>query len=101
MLQLNNLRNATINVRTLQDDLKLALIVKAARDLQIDVLAMQEVRRTGAGVFIFDDDSLRGWKLVWSGHKRKHEHGVAILIAPHVKLEDHQEHLPTCLPQFV
>ena len=25
---------------------------------------------------------------------RKHEHGVGILLAPHVKLESHQEHLP-------
>ena len=42
---------------------------------------------------MFDDDSLRGWQLVWSGHKRKREHGVGILIAPHVKLDHHTEHL--------
>ena len=30
--------------------------------------------------------------MVWSGHKRKREHGVAILMAPHVKIEDYKEH---------
>ena len=68
---MNNIRIAKINVRTLQDDLKLALIVKAARDLNIDILALQEVRRIGNGVLTFDDPSLRGWQLIWSGHKRK------------------------------
>ena len=48
-------RIATINVRTLQEDLKLAIIVKAARYLNIDILTMQEVRRTGSGVFEFND----------------------------------------------
>ena len=90
----NNIRIATINVRTLQDDIKMALIVKATAELEIDILAMQEVRRTSTGSFTFDDESLKGWQMVWSGHKRKHEHGVAILLAPHVKLEDHCEHMP-------
>ena len=90
---MNSIRIASINVRTLQDDLKLATVVKSAGDLGIDVLAMQEVRRTGSGVFTFDDDSLKGWQLVWSGHKRKRSHGVAILLAPHIKIEDHEEHL--------
>ena len=39
-------------------------------------------------------ESLKGWQFIWSGHKRKREHGVGILLAPHVKLENHQEHLP-------
>ena len=93
MSKFNNIRIASINVRTLQDDLKLAIIVKAAHDLNIDILAMQEVRRTGTGVFEFDDDSLMGWQLVWSGLKRKRAHGVAILLAPHIKMDDHQEHM--------
>ena len=32
--------------------------------------------------------------MAWSGHAVKHIHGVAILCAPHVKVEEHQEHMP-------
>ncbi len=52
------------------------------------------MRRTSTGLITFDDESLKGWQFVWSGHKRKHEHGVGILLAPHVKIEQYQEHLP-------
>ena len=93
-IQFNNIRIATINVRTAQDDIKLATIVKTASDLGIDILAMQEVRCTSSGILTFEDESLKGWQFIWSGHKRKREHGVGILLAPHVKLENHQEHLP-------
>ena len=93
-IQFNNIRIATINVRTAQDDIKLATIVKSASDLGIDILATQEVRRTSYGVLTFEDESLKGWQFIWSGHKRKREHGVGILLAPLVKLENHQEHLP-------
>lgn len=87
------IRLATINVRTLQDDFKLACIVKAAEQFDIDVLAMQEVRRTSYDSVTLEDESLKGWKLIWSGHKRKHEHGVGFLLAPHVRLEATCEHL--------
>ena len=89
----NNIRIATINVRTLQDDMKLASIIKSAHRLGIDILSMQEVRRTGNGVFMFMIYHWKGWQLIWSGHKRKREHGVGILIAPHVELDEHTEHL--------
>ena len=91
------IRIANINVRTCQDDLKLALIVRTASRLGIDVLALQEVRRTGFGSIVFDDDSIQGWQFVWSGHKRKREHGVATLLAPHVELEEYKEHLAAML----
>ena len=55
---MNNIRIATINVRTLQDDIKLATIVQTANSLNIDVLAMQEVRRTSTGLMVFDNNSL-------------------------------------------
>ena len=88
-----NIRIATINVRTCQDDMKLVDIVKAASDLKIDVLAFQEARKLGKDEFTFKVDPIQGWHVVWSGHKRKKEHGVAILLAPHVKLEEFTEHL--------
>ena len=58
---------------------------------------MQEVRHTSTGLFIFDDTVLKGGQLVWSGHKQKKEHGVGILLAPHVKLVSYQEHMPARL----
>ena len=84
-----SIRIATINVRTCQEDLKLAQVIKAASQLSIDILAIQEARRLHNGHVVLKDDSIFGWQLVWSGHKRKHQHGVAILLAPHVTLEEH------------
>ena len=84
-----NIRIATINVRTCQEDLKLAQVVKAASQLNIDILAIQEARRLYRGYVTLKDKSIFGWQLVWSGHKRKHQHGVAILLAPHVAYEEH------------
>ena len=91
---ISNISISTINVRTLQDDIKLATVIKSAGLLGIDVLCMQEVRHTSTGKFVFDDESLKGWQLIWSGHKQKKEHGVGLLLAPHVKLESYQEHMP-------
>ena len=88
---INKIRIATINVRTLQDDVKLAMIVKATSKLDIDIIALQETRRTGYGEITFEDDSIKGWQLIFSGKKKKHEHGVALLLAPHVKIVEHQE----------
>ena len=68
--------------------------MKAAKNLGFDILALQEVRHTSTGVLTFEDESLNGWQLIWSGHKRKRIHGVGILLAPHVKLVSHKEHLP-------
>lgn len=34
-----------------------------------------------------------GTQFIWSGYKRKCEHGVGILLALHVKMKDFQEHL--------
>ena len=39
---MNKIRIATINVRTLQDDMEFAGVIQATEALQIDVLAMQE-----------------------------------------------------------
>ena len=63
-----SIRIATLNVRTLQDKLKLTTTIQSARDLGFDILAMQEVRRTSIALVTFDDDSLEGWQLAWSGH---------------------------------
>ena len=93
-LNYSDIKVATINVRTLQEDMKLVSVIEAAEKCKIDVLAMQETRRTGCDWNEFQDESIRGWKMVWSGCKRKKLFGVAILLAPHVQLESHSEHLP-------
>ena len=96
-LQYNNIKIATINVRTLQDEIKIATTIQAAAKLKIDVLAMQETRILGCEKKFFQDDSLYGWQLVWSGLKRKRFHGVAFLLAPHVQLEQFTEYVPARL----
>ena len=59
----------------------------------MDIISMQEVRRTGTGLTTFDDSSLKGWQFVWEGHKRKKEHGVGILLAPHIQIQLYDIHL--------
>ena len=81
---------ATINVRACQDDMKLAEIVKTASQIKLDILAMQKARILSSGTTAFVDKSIYGWQLIWSGHKRKRQHGVAILLAPHVTLEEYE-----------
>ena len=93
-LSYSEIKIATINVRTLGDDMKLTSVIQAAEKCKIDVLAMQETRRTGCDWTEFQDESIRGWKMVWTGCKRKKLHGVATLLAPHVQLESYTEHLP-------
>jgi len=73
--------------------MKLATIIKVTESLNIDVLALQEVRRTGSDCLEFDDESLKGWQFAWSGYNVKKRHGVAVLLAPCVELEDYKEHL--------
>ena len=96
-LSYSYIKVATINVRTLSDDMKLVSIIEAAKKCNIDVLAMQETRFLGCDYCEFEDESIRGWKLAWSGLKRKKLYGVAILMAPHVKMESYAEHLPARL----
>ena len=59
----------------------------------MDIISMQEVRRTGTGLTTFDDSSLKGWQFVWGGLKRKKEHGVGILLAPHIQIQSYDIHL--------
>lgn len=45
------------------------------------------------GSFELDDDSMKGWQIIWNGYDCKKEHGVAILYAPYVAMDEYQEHL--------
>ena len=66
-----NIRIATINVQTCQDDMKLADIVKAASDLNIDVLALQEARKCGKDEFTFQDDTMLAHCMEWTPKKER------------------------------
>ena len=91
-----NINISTLNINTLTCDIKLANAVQEAKKLHLDVLALQEVRRTGKPdkPLVFDSDSgeIEGWQFVWSGFERKREAGVAFILAPHVKLVDTHYH---------
>ena len=49
---------------------------------------MQETRLTASELCPLEDKSIKGWQLIWSGHKRK-KHRLAILRAPHVTFIKH------------
>ena len=87
-----NINIATQNIRTLSCDIKLANSIQEAKNLNLDVLALQEVRRHGNGTLELDSGDTRGWQFVWSGFKRKSEAGVAFILAPHVKLIESHFH---------
>lgn len=79
----------TINVRTCRCESKLADCVTHCKQLGHVITCMQEVRQSGEGEICFDDDILKGWHLVCNGMK-KAQAGVAVALAPHVKLLDTQ-----------
>ena len=81
-----NISISTLNIKTLSCDVKLANTVQEAKNLGIDILALQEVRRRGDNDFTFESKGIEGWQFEWSGYKRKLEAGVAFILAPHVKL---------------
>ena len=91
-VRFENINIATLNINTLSCDIKLANSVQEAKNLGIDILALQETRRTGSGSLDFDSGDINGWQLVWSGYKRKLEAGVAFILAPHVTLVDKYFH---------
>ena len=88
ILHTNNIRIATINLQTAKDETKLAEYTLHVKHLKHDICFFQETHKIGEGEIEFDDPVLKGWRVVYSGFKRKAQAGVAIALAPHVKLED-------------
>ena len=88
ILQYTKLRIGTINLQTGKDELKFVECVLNAKHLNHDVCFFQETHRTGSGEIKFDDEMLKGWRVIYSGFKRKAQAGVAIVLAPHVQLKD-------------
>ena len=53
---MNYMKNITINLATLQNDTKLAIVIKATNNLDIDTLTIQESR----ALMTFEDNSIKG-----------------------------------------
>ena len=92
-VRFENIKINTLNINTLSCDVKLANSIQEAKNLNIDILALQETRRVGSGTIEFDSGDIKGWQFIWSGHKQKLEAGVAFILAPHVKLVDKHTYL--------
>ena len=84
----NRFRIGTINVQTAKEDIKLAEYVLHAKNIKQDVCCFQETHRTGNGNIEYDDPVLKGWKVIYSGFKRRSQAGVGVALAPRVTLVD-------------
>ena len=80
-------RFTTLNIRTLglKHEIKLGQVVNEIHRLQYKVTLLQEVRRPGSGML-----DINGYKLYYSGQKRRGEYGVGILVTNDVCVEDVQ-----------
>ena len=79
-------RLGTINVHTCKCESKLADCVTQFKNLEQD-MCMQLSRMRGEGEIRFDDPVLNGWHVVYNGMSIARA-GVAIVMAPHIRLVD-------------
>ena len=80
-------RLGTINVRICKCESKLADCVTQCKNLAQDIVCMQETRIRGEGEIKFDDRVLKDWHVIYNGMSIARA-GVAIVMAPHVRLMD-------------
>ena len=67
---------ATWNVRTMHQTGKLQNVKEEAIRLKVDILGLAEVRWLGSGKLVSDVHTL-----IYSGHKKEHNHGVGLLLS--------------------
>ena len=84
----HHVRIGSINTRTTKCESKLAECVIQIKRLKHDICCLQETHKIGYGEVEFDDSELKGWRVHYSGLKKKAAAGVAIVLAPHVKFID-------------
>ena len=60
-LNFKTINIATQNVRTLGCDVKFASTIQEAKNLKLDILALQETRRPGSGQIELETEGLVGW----------------------------------------
>ena len=63
-VRFENIKINTLNINTLSCDVKLANSIQEAKNLNIDILALQETRRVGSGTIEFDSGDINGWQFV-------------------------------------
>ena len=68
----------TINVRTCKDDQKLERVVKEVHKANLEICALQEVRRLNQGSATIKCDNTK-YEIHWSGHSLKRQHGVGFI----------------------
>ena len=77
----------TINVRTCKDDHKLERVVQEIHKANLEICALQEVRRLKQGSATVKCNNTK-YEIYWSGHSLKRQHGVgfAIKVDPNVEI---------------
>lgn len=78
----------TINVRTCKDDHKLEHAVQEIHKANLEICALQEVRRLKQGSAIVECGNTK-YEIHWSGHSLKRQHGVGFVVKvdPNVELD--------------
>ena len=84
----HNLIFGSINTRTAKDPMKLVEITTQSKALKQQITFLQETHICGYHHFSYDDDLLRGWKIINSGFKGKSQGGVAIILCPEAQIDD-------------
>ena len=79
-------------MRTLLCDVSLGNYVQAARDLKLDILAVQEVYRAGQDQIDFEEDDLMGWKFIYHGQKKRGQTGIGFILSPNAEVVDSHPH---------
>ena len=58
------------------------------KNIKHDICFFQETHKTGESESEFDDVQLKGWRVLYSGFKKKAQAGVVIVLAAHICLKD-------------
>ncbi|XP_066911780.1 uncharacterized protein [Clytia hemisphaerica] len=83
----------TINVRTGREDQKLERIIREIDKADINICALQEVRRFSQGsasIPIKTNDFTNKYEVYWSGYTQKRMHGAGIVVKvnPNIEVSD-------------
>lgn len=67
----NHFTIGSINVQTAKCEVKLAEYTLHVKNIKNDIYLFQETHKIGSGEIEFDDEVLKGWKVINSGFKKK------------------------------
>ena len=66
----------------------LASCAAESKALGHDVCFLQETWRNGQSELRYDDDALKGWRIIHNGLERDQKAGIAFVLSPAVTLHD-------------